>query len=100
MSEHYRRHNIEAIDVINDWELIFNLGNVIKLVSRLNYKNEGKDKHRDIKKAIDYLRYEIYYDIAKASAEAQNKQIDPNKRQYEPILRYYDDKLKDLRGGM
>ena len=44
MSEHYRRHNIEAIDVINDWELNFNLGNVIKLVSRLNYKNEGKDK--------------------------------------------------------
>ena len=102
MSEHYRRHNIEAIDVINDWDLNFNLGNVVKLVSRLNYKNEGKDKHRDIKKAIDYLRYEIYYDIAKASAEAQKKQIDPNKRQYNPILRYDDDdeKLRGLRGGM
>ena len=96
MSDHYNKHSITALEIINDWDLNFNLGNVIKYVARCRYKGS---KHEDIRKAISYLRNEILLDIAKASSEARNEQIDPNKAQYEPILRYDDDKLRDLRGG-
>lgn len=97
--DHYIKHNIEALDVISDWNLNFNLGNVIKYVARCRYKG---DKHDDIRKAIDYLRREIIDDVAKGTSKEENEQIDPFKQQYEPILRHDDDdeKLRGLRGGM
>lgn len=46
----------EPIDVINDWELNFNLGNTIKYISRAGRKDNAVE---DLKKAKYYLDYEI-----------------------------------------
>lgn len=90
MTDHYLKHSIEAIDVINDWDLNYNLGASLKYIARCRYKGE---KHKDIRKAINYLRYEIYYDIVKQSKE-------DDKPQYDPDLRYDDDLIEKIRGGM
>lgn len=52
---HYNKHNIEPIDVIEDWELSFHLGNVIKYICRY------KDKRglEDLRKAQWYLERAI-----------------------------------------
>ena len=53
---HYNQGKFEVIDVINDWELNFNLGNVIKYIARAKYKNNFKE---DLEKAQFYLNYEL-----------------------------------------
>lgn len=55
--EHYtggRRY--EPKDVIRDWGLNFNLGNVVKYVSRAGRKD---DIIQDLRKAAQYLTFEI-----------------------------------------
>lgn len=54
--EHYNAHNIEVIDFIMDWELNFQLGNVIKYVCRSPYKGTAL---QDLLKAQEYLQFEI-----------------------------------------
>lgn len=54
--EHYNKGKYEVIDVINDWKLNFNLGNVIKYVARADHK---QDAIEDLKKAKFYLEDEI-----------------------------------------
>lgn len=61
---HYTSGKIEVIDFIEDKELNFNLGNVIKYVSRAGRKRErGKSQAdktlEDLKKAEWYLSREI-----------------------------------------
>lgn len=46
----------EPIDVIEDWELGFSLGNVIKYISRAGRKIDALE---DLKKAQFYLNYAI-----------------------------------------
>jgi hypothetical protein len=46
----------EPIDVINDWELGFDLGNVVKYISRAGRKNNALE---DLKKARFYLNHQI-----------------------------------------
>lgn len=46
----------EPIDVINDWQLNFNLGNTIKYISRAGRKENAIE---DLEKARFYLDYEI-----------------------------------------
>lgn len=53
---HYNKGKYEVIDVIEDWELNFNLGNAVKYIARAEHK--GK-KEEDIKKAIWYLEREL-----------------------------------------
>ncbi len=53
MNEHYKQHTIEAIDVIRDWDLGFELGNVIKYIARHNHKGTPL---KDLAKAEWYLR--------------------------------------------
>ena len=53
---HYNMGKYEAIDVIEDWELGFNLGNTIKYISRAGHKD---DIVQDLKKAMWYLQREI-----------------------------------------
>jgi len=53
---HYHPGRFEAINVIEAWGLNFNLGNVIKYVSRANQKGELSD---DLKKALWYLNREL-----------------------------------------
>jgi hypothetical protein len=54
--KYYNMGKIEAIEVIEDWNLDFNLGNVIKYVSRAPYKN---DELQDLLKAKWYLNRKI-----------------------------------------
>ena len=53
---HYNVGTIEVIEVIEDWQLNFNLGNAIKYIGRCEHKNNKKE---DIKKAIWYLEREL-----------------------------------------
>lgn len=53
---HYNQGKYEVIDVINDWKLNFNLGNVVKYIARAEYKNNAIE---DLEKALFYLKYEI-----------------------------------------
>lgn len=48
----------EPIDVINDWDLNFNLGNAIKYISRAGRKDPNAIL-RDLKKARWYIDYEL-----------------------------------------
>ena len=55
-SHYCKGRKFEPIDVINDWELNFNLGNTVKYISRAGRKD---DAIQDLQKAMFYLRYEI-----------------------------------------
>ena len=55
---HYNMGKYEAIDVIEDWNLGFNLGNTIKYISRAGHKDKDKTKKK-IKKSLWYLQREI-----------------------------------------
>lgn len=68
---HYTLGKIEVIDFIEDKELNFNLGNVVKYVARAGHKKSsgkslGAKALEDLKKAQWYLNREI------AAREAKN----------------------------
>lgn len=50
----------EPKDVIYDWKLDFNLGNVVKYISRAGRK-EGNGLLQDLLKARQYLDFEIEF---------------------------------------
>lgn len=52
---HYQGKELQAIDVIEDFSLGFNLGNSIKYILRAGKKG---DRIQDLKKAIWYLERE------------------------------------------
>lgn len=56
--KHYNTGEIEAIDVIEDWNLNVCLGNVIKYISRAGIKG---DIVEDLKKAKWYLDRNITF---------------------------------------
>lgn len=56
--KHYNTGNIEVIDIINDRNLNFNKGNVIKYILRAGIKEEAS-KLDDLMKARNYIDYEI-----------------------------------------
>lgn len=53
---HYNMGKIEAIEIIEDWNLNFNLGNVIKYTLRAPYKGKMLE---DLKKVRWYINREI-----------------------------------------
>jgi hypothetical protein len=53
---HYNTGKFEVIDVIEDWKLNFNLGNVVKYIARADHKGKALE---DLKKAAWYLQREI-----------------------------------------
>jgi len=55
---HYTFGNFEVIDVIEDWELGFHLGNTVKYIARAGRKNSS-DKLTDLEKARWYLDRKI-----------------------------------------
>jgi hypothetical protein len=55
---HYTANRIEAIDVIDDWDLSFELGSVLKYIARHGKKDPTKTVE-DLKKAAWYLNREI-----------------------------------------
>jgi len=54
--QHYVHGGIETWDVIEAWRLNYNLGNVVKYISRANHKG---NRLEDLKKAQAYLNREI-----------------------------------------
>jgi hypothetical protein len=48
----------EAIKVIEAWDLGFNLGNVLKYISRAGQKDATKELE-DLQKAMTYLSFQI-----------------------------------------
>lgn len=51
---HYNVGRIEVIDAINEWQLDFNLGNVVKYVARAGHKTLT-NKIEDLRKARFYI---------------------------------------------
>lgn len=56
--DYYKAKGVETIDVIEAFELNFNLGNVIKYVLRAG-KKQGEEKEKDLNKALFYISREI-----------------------------------------
>lgn len=56
--KHYNHGKFEAIDVIEDWDLGFHLGNVVKYISRAGKKDKNTEM-QDLKKALWYLGRKI-----------------------------------------
>ena len=54
--KHYNFGTIEVIDVIEDWQLEYHEGNVVKYVARARYKGTELE---DLKKARFYLDRKI-----------------------------------------
>jgi hypothetical protein len=54
--DHYQGNKFEVIDVIEDYDLGFSLGNAIKYILRADNKGNRK---QDLKKAIWYIQREI-----------------------------------------
>ena len=54
--DYYKSGGIEAFDVIDAFNLDFNLGNAFKYIARAGKKN---DKVEDLRKAVTYLNREI-----------------------------------------
>ena len=63
-NKHYRRCKIEALFVIEDWQLNFNLGNTLKYINRAGRK-EGELRIVALKKALFYLKRETELEEAK-----------------------------------
>jgi len=57
---HYCFGKYEPVKVIQDWELDFCLGNVLKYIARAGRK-ENNPKIEDLQKAKQYLELEINY---------------------------------------
>ena len=55
---YYSKGGIEAIDYIDAHSLNFNLGNVVKYVTRAGHK-EDEDTLTALRKALWYLKHEI-----------------------------------------
>jgi hypothetical protein len=54
--EHYQGNGIEVIDIIDSFNLNFNLGNSIKYILRADKKG---NKKQDLEKAVWYLNHEL-----------------------------------------
>ena len=59
--DHYQGNGYEVLDIIEDFELNFNLGNVLKYVLRAGRKN-SELKEEDLEKALFYLKRELDVD--------------------------------------
>lgn len=67
---HYNFGSIEVWDAIDDWDLGWNLGNVVKYTARARHKGTPL---KDLKKAQQYLEREI---AAQESLDQINKSYD------------------------
>lgn len=56
--KHYNSGKIEAISVIEDWNLDFHLGNTVKYICRAG-KKETSSEVQDLEKAIWYIQRKL-----------------------------------------
>lgn len=68
---YYIRNGIEVFDVIEAFDLNFNLGNVVKYICRAGKKDECIIS--DLLKARDYIDREIGLNVSKKSADECQK---------------------------
>ena len=66
--KHYRVSRYQAIDVIEDWQLDFAQGNVLKYLARSEHKGCTR---QDMIKALWYMAYAVTRDTAFADRVAQ-----------------------------
>jgi len=59
--DHYQGNGYEVLDIIDDFALNFNLGNVLKYVLRAGRK-DSELKEEDLEKALFYLKRELEVD--------------------------------------
>ena len=55
---HYKTNNIEVIDIIEEFNLNFNLGNVVKYILRAGKKG-SETREEDLAKAVNYAHREL-----------------------------------------
>lgn len=68
--QHYCHGNIETIDLIEDWNLNYHIGNCIKYISRAG-KKQGASELTDMCKARWYL--DRYIEFLKKKNNEKNK---------------------------
>jgi hypothetical protein len=56
--DHYNKGKFEVIDVIEDWDLGFCLGNAIKYIGRAGHKGKNREVE-DLNKALWYIERRI-----------------------------------------
>lgn len=75
---HYCKGRIyEPRKVIHDWDLNFNLGSAVKYIARAGRK---KDAIEDLKKAIQYIEFEL------EEMESKNEELSKLKKENEDLL--------------
>lgn len=86
---HYAEgRKFEPKDVIRDWKLNFNLGNAVKYIARAGRK---EDIVQDLKKAQEYIQFEIEAIEAEREKELNDDKLD--------AMRYGLGVLRDLPTG-
>lgn len=91
--DYYKSGGLEAFDVIDAFELDFNLGNAFKYIARAGKKG---DKVRDLRKAVTYLNREIAKEDKKRD-EAKRKVLDGRLVMGEPFKD--DEEKSDCEAG-
>lgn len=71
--DYYKSGGMEALDVIDAFDLGFNLGNAFKYIARAGKKN---DKVEDLRKAVTYLNREIEKAEKEREREEFRRQIE------------------------
>ena len=72
LGDHYRRGGIEAWDVIEAWDLGFNMGNIIKYAARCGVKTP--DRTLDLEKIKTYIEREIQEEKRRERVEEPGSQ--------------------------
>lgn len=71
--EHYKGNKYEAIDIIDDYQLGFNLGNAVKYILRAGKKGDAAE---DLKKAKWYIEHEICKLMNEQERKKEKEQVD------------------------
>lgn len=71
--EHYKGNKYEAIDIIDDYQLGFNLGNAVKYILRAGKKGDALE---DLKKAKWYIEHEICKLMNEQERKKEKEQVD------------------------
>ncbi len=80
--DHYTWSKFETIDVIEEWELGYHLGNAVKYISRAEHKD---DQLEDLKKAKWYLDRRVAQ-LERQIAAAKLKAIQQSSVEHDKIL--------------
>lgn len=89
--DYYKSGGLEAFDVIDAFNLDFNLGNAFKYIARAGKKG---DKVEDLRKAVTYLNREIEKEDKKRIDEEFRRKIE--KMETAPIMMKKETSSEDI----